>query len=124
MGQRPKTINNNNPKVIPLKLIIAIVNNDDAHAVNSSLSRAGFYVPKLASTGGFLMTGNSTLRMGVEDGDIDRAVEVIKNNSKKRVQNIPSDMTRRDAGGAQPARTVTVGGATVFVLNIEECRRL
>ena len=124
MGQRPKTINNNNPKVIPLKLIIAIVNNDDAHAVNSSLSRAGFYVTKLASTGGFLMTGNSTFLMGVEDGDIDRAVEVIKNNSKKRVQNIPSDMTRRDAGGVQPARTVTVGGATVFVLNIEECRRL
>ena len=84
-----------------MKLIIAIVNNDDAHAVNSSLSRAGFYVTKLASTGGYLMTGNSTFLMGVEDGDIDRAVEVIKNNSKKRVQNIPSDMPRRDAGGAR-----------------------
>ncbi len=107
-----------------MKLIIAIVNNDDAHAVNSRLSKAGFYVTKLASTGGFLMTGNSTFLMGVEDSDIDRAVEVIKNNSKKRVQNIPFDMNRRDTGGVQPARTVTVGGATVFVLNIEECRRL
>ena len=66
------------------------------------------------------MTGNSTFLMGVEDGDIDRAVQVIKNDSKSgcRISRPTCPAATREA--AQPAITVTVGGATVFVLNIEE----
>ncbi len=107
-----------------MKLILAIVNNDDAHFVNSSLSKSGFSVTKISSTGGFLMNGNSTFLMGVNDGDVDKAIDIIKNNSKKRVQNVPFDMNYNGTGCAQPAGTVTVGGATVFVLNVEDCRHL
>ena len=37
-----------------MKLIIAIVNNDDAHIVNTRLTGAGFQITKISSTGGFL----------------------------------------------------------------------
>lgn len=107
-----------------MKLILAIVNNDDAHFVNSSLSKAGFFVTKISSTGGFLMSGNSTFLMGVKDDEVDRVIEIIRNNSKKRVQKVPFDMKNNGTGFSQPAETVTVGGATVFVLNVEDCRHL
>ena len=50
-----------------MKLILAIVSNDDSGAVSSALTRGGFSVTKLATTGGFLMAGNTTFISGVED---------------------------------------------------------
>ena len=107
-----------------MKLLLAIVNNDDAHFVNSSLSKAGFFVTKISSTGGFLMSGNSTFLMGVNDEDVDKAIDIIGENSKKRTQKVPFDMRYNATGFSQPAGTVIVGGATVFVLNVEDCRHL
>ncbi|MBQ7124725.1 MAG: cyclic-di-AMP receptor [Clostridia bacterium] len=107
-----------------MKLIIAIVNNDDAHYVNTGLSKAGYFVTKISSTGGFLMNGNTTFLMGVNDDQVENAVEIIKHHSKKRVHNIPMDMLPSSPGATQPSVKVTVGGATVFIMNIEDCRHL
>ena len=48
-----------------MKLIFAIVNKDDSGSVSSALTRAGFSVTKLATTGGFLMAGNTTFLIDV-----------------------------------------------------------
>lgn len=61
-----------------MKLIYAIVNNDDAHSVSSSLTKSGFQATKLASTGGFLMSGNTTFLICSEDDKIDEIIEIIK----------------------------------------------
>ncbi len=109
-----------------MKLMIAIVNNDDAYNVNSNLSKAGFSVTKIASTGGFLMSGNSTFLMGVPNDDVDRAIEIIGKYSKKRTQPTPVDVshgTGTAALGAFPAEVV-VGGATIFVLDVEKYQRV
>lgn len=107
-----------------MKLILAIVNNDDAHPVSTGLSREGFLVTKISSTGGFLMSGNSTFLLGVEDERVDEAVEIIGRFSKKREQTVPFT-TLRDGTSSLPATgKVTVGGATVFVLNVEDCKHL
>ncbi len=50
-----------------MKLILAIVSNDDSGAVSSALTREGYSVTKLATTGGFLMAGNTTFIAGVDD---------------------------------------------------------
>lgn len=108
-----------------MKLILAIVNNDDAHSVSTSLSREGFSVTKISSTGGFLMSGNSTFLIGVEDGDTERATEIISKNCKKREQVVPSSIAKGDPSALTREMTkVTVGGATVFVLNVEEFKHL
>ena len=107
-----------------MKLMLAIVNNDDAHSVNSVLSKEGFSATKIASTGGFLMNGNSTFLLGVKDEDVDRAIELIGQYSKKRVQPAPVDMSYNTAAiGAFPVE-VTVGGATIFVMNVERYDRV
>ena len=106
-----------------MKLILAIVNNDDAYSVSASLSKEGFSVTKISSTGGFLMSGNSTFLIGVEDTDTDRAIDIISKNCEKREQIIPQSMVK---GSFIPHGTtkVTVGGATVFVLGVEDCKHL
>ena len=105
-----------------MKLIIAIVNNDDAHFVNTGLTSSGFHVTKISSTGGFLMNGNSTFLLGVEEQDLERALEVIKTHSRKRTQSIPSVMPGSNLYGTSSTK-VSVGGATVFVLDIEQSMR-
>ena len=107
--------------VTNMKLIIAIVNNDDAHFVNTGLTAEGFTVTKVSSTGGFLLNGNSTFFLGVENDRVDRALEIIKAHSKKRVKNIPTAMPIGTAGALGSVNTnVSVGGATVFIMDVEK----
>ena len=106
-----------------MKLLLAIVNKDDAHSVSSHLSKESFFVTKISSTGGFLMSGNSTFLIGIEDERVEQAIAIIGSHSQKRVQAVPLD--NHYPGGVMPAAgKVTVGGATVFVLNVEDCRHL
>jgi uncharacterized protein YaaQ len=105
-----------------MKLIIAIVNNDDAHFVNTGLTSEGFQITKVSSTGGFLLNGNSTFFVGVDDSRVERALEIIKAHSKKRVKSIPSATMPMGVGNtAVPMNAdVCIGGATVFILDVEK----
>ena len=50
-----------------MKLILAILSNDDSPVASNALNKNGFSVTKLATTGGFLRAGNTTLIIGCED---------------------------------------------------------
>ena len=50
-----------------MKLILAIVSNDDASSVNAALTKENYSVTRLATTGGFLRAGNTTMIVGTED---------------------------------------------------------
>ena len=103
-----------------MKLLIAIVNNDDANAVNTALNKSGYSATKIASTGGFLLNGNTTFLIGVEDEKVDGVLDVIKHFSKQREVKIPVEQIYHPAAvSALPAK-VTVGGATVFVIDVEK----
>ena len=102
-----------------MKLIVAIVQDEDAGRLVSALMDKGFGVTKLATTGGFLRAGNTTLISGVEDDQLQDALSVIEKICKSREQ-ITTPMG--GAGGVYvpyPIR-VTVGGATVFVLEVSQ----
>jgi len=109
-----------------MKLILAIVQNDDNVLVSSSLTKAGFYVTKIASTGGFLMSGYTTFILGVEDDKVDEAIDIISKYSKKRTQSVASDiaMSMGNMSSSNIPVEVQVGGGTVFVLNIERFERV
>lgn len=106
-----------------MKMILAIVNKDDSSTVSSALTRAGFSVTKLATTGGFLMAGNTTFLVGTDDGRVDEVIAIIEKQSKKRTQMVPSTTYGTSAYASFPVE-VTVGGATVFVLNVERYEKL
>ena len=108
-----------------MKLILAIVHNDDSTLVSSSLTKAGFYVTKMASTGGFLMSGNTTFIMGVNDGEVDSAIDIISKYSKKRTQSVVNDVALATGNiGTDIPVEVQVGGGTILVLNIERFERV
>ena len=65
-----------------MKLVVAIVQDQDVYNLNADLTEAGFRITKLASTGGFLKTGNSTLLIGTEDENVDKCLEIIENDCK------------------------------------------
>ena len=66
-----------------MKLIISILKDQDADTVSRALTRKGFRVTLTASTGGFLRSGRSTLLIGVEDDQVEVALEIIRSNCKK-----------------------------------------
>lgn len=103
-----------------MKLILAIVSDDDCAEVSSSLTKEKFSVTRLATTGGFLKSGNSTLICGVDDEKVQTVIDIISSHSRKRTQIVPSSGTF-DIGryGSYPIE-VQVGGATIFVLNVDD----
>ena len=107
-----------------MKLIIAIVNHDDANAVTQNLSKKGFSSTRLSSAGGFLLAGNATLLIGVEEDRVDAVIDIIREYSHSRKQMIPT--TSEMNYGYYPSMPVevTVGGATIFVVDIERFERV
>lgn len=104
-----------------MKLVIAIINNEDSAAVTSALTREKFIVTKLSTTGGFLLTGNTTLLVGSEEDQVERAEEIIKHfsNARKSTVSTSSSLgTGLDDNGI--SQQVHVGGATVFVLSVDK----
>lgn len=107
-----------------MKLIIAIVNNDDSAVVSSALTSENFIVTKLSTTGGFLMVGNTTFLIGAEDSDIPRVKEIIKKYSQTRTASNPSTASfGRGLSNNSLLSEVKVGGATVFVLDVNSMEK-
>ena len=73
-----------------MKLIFAIVSNDDSSRVSKELTKNKYSVTKLATTGGFLMAGNTTFLIGTDDDRVDDVIRIIGMHSKKRTQMVPS----------------------------------
>ena len=105
-----------------MKLIIAIVQDEDSSRLIGQLMNDGFGVTKLATTGGFLRAGNTTLLVGVEDDRFQEAMDLIEKVCKSRKQIATSPVTMGGTAGmnAPYPIEVTVGGATVFVLTVDQ----
>ena len=104
-----------------MKLVFAIVHDEDGSKVVEELNKNGFGVTKLCSSGGFLRAGNTTLLVGVEEERLDEAIDAIKRKSKSRKQVVNSSMAPNGMNGMfipYPVEVV-VGGATIFVLDVE-----
>ena len=68
-----------------MKLILAIIQDEDAHEVISALNDAKFQVTRLNTKGGFLRAGNTTLMTGVPAEKVEEALTIIEENSKARI---------------------------------------
>ena len=105
-----------------MKLILAIVSSDDSGELISVLTKNSFSVTKLATTGGFLRAGNTTVIIGVDEEKVDEVFSIIKSTCSTRKQ-----ITTNQApfGGVMPYPIeVEVGGATVFVLDVDQFVKL
>ena len=107
-----------------MKLIYAIINNDDSHDVSSALTKAGFFTTKLASTGGFLMSGNTTFMICADDENVDEIITIIKERSRRRKQFMPAANIGSEMQSAGYPVEVVVGGATIFVTDVERFEKV
>lgn len=103
-----------------MKLIVCIIQDQDANSLVDDLTEKEFRVTKLSSTGGFLKSGNTTLLVGVEENQVKSVIKVIEDNCKTR------ELTTSLLTVTMPGDTyipfpldVKVGGATLFVLDVE-----
>lgn len=108
-----------------MKLIVAIVQDEDASRLITALMNEGFSVTKLATTGGFLRAGNTTLLTGVEKDRVDGAMTVIEKicKSRNQISTSPSPVSSNSGIYAPFPVEVVVGGATVFVLDVDQFQK-
>lgn len=108
-----------------MKLVIGIINSDDANDLLAEITKASFQATKLSTSGGFLKMGNVTVLVGVEDDKVQEVVEIFKTCCSRRTQMIPTAPPYLGEGfiSAAPVQ-VTIGGATLFIIDLEEMIKL
>ncbi len=106
-----------------MKLIVAIITNDDANKVQRALNQNKFQTTRLVTTGGFLRSKNATFLIGVNDELVPQVLDIIDDNSKKRRKDVPSTILNEFGGFSSIPVSVEVGGAVVFVLDAEQFLR-
>lgn len=108
-----------------MKLVIAIVQNRDADIAVEALTNRGFYVTRLASTGGFLHEGNTTILTGVDEARVEAALKVLQEHCHRRRHYTPMPLVGAESGFDLHGHIeVEVGGATVFVLDVERFEQI
>lgn len=125
-----------------MKLVVAIVQNDDADDLLEALTAADFRATRLASTGGFLRQGNTTLIAGVPDEQVERVVQTIAQHTQHpdarqggttgAAPNTNGKTNGRNDNNLNPLDllvnsnnvSLATGRATVFVLDLERYERV
>jgi len=108
-----------------MKLLISIVHSDDADQLISALRDGGFSSTKISTTGGFLREGNATILVGTDEENVPQVMEIIKRNCHTRthyVNPLPPVMEPGERYMHNPVE-VQVGGAVVFVMDVERLIR-
>lgn len=103
-----------------MKLVVAIVQDDDSQALLKVFNEHNIRATKLSSTGGFLRKGNTTFLIGIEENRVDEVLRLIEQTAKTREKEIPPiSPLGGSPGDFLSGHRPNVGGATVFVLPIE-----
>jgi uncharacterized protein YaaQ len=109
-----------------VKLIIAIVQGEDAQRTVAALTDKGISSTRISSSGGFLQQGNVTVMIGVDDEHVQEALQVIHENCHERSRYLTPVPPLAEPGEffmAYPVE-VQVGGATVFVVSVDSFEKI
>ena len=105
-----------------MKLVIAIVQKEDSNNLQRAFVQNDFRATKLATSGGFLSQGNTTFLIGCEDEKVDDVLKIIKQESRAREEIATPHMLSTGYEITQPLK-ITVGGATCFVVPVDDFKR-
>jgi uncharacterized protein YaaQ len=109
-----------------LKLIVIIASDTDADKLIKRLVGQGYPATKISSTGGFLRKGNATILSGVEADEVDQIIAIVRQECYARTEYVPVQTLPFFGEGsvlAEPIE-VRVGGAIVFVVDVERFERI
>lgn len=105
-----------------MKLILAIVHDEDGNKAITTLNNAGYSVTKLATTGGFLRSGNMTLLVGTEEESVENVIKLLSDTCSTRKKVMATPVSTAGMGGmlTNYPIEVDVGGVTIFVLDVDK----
>jgi uncharacterized protein YaaQ len=110
-----------------MKLVVAIVQDVDSKGVLDALVAEGYRATRISTTGGFLVRGNATILLGVEDEKLPSVLDILRDHCHARREFVSPVVPLSEAAAArhwvQPLE-VEVGGATVFVMDVERFEQL
>ena len=107
-----------------MKLVMAIMSKSDSSVVMDALTEENFQVTKMASTGGFLKSGNTTLIIGVEDSKTNKVIDIISRYSSRRKQLVTDSSNVYLNNFSRNPSEITTGGAIIFVLNVDRFEKV
>lgn len=104
-----------------MKMVVAVVQDKDAMRLSNALVQEGIRATKLASTGGFLKSGNTTFLIGVDDEKVEDVMRIIRSNCRVRDQLVTpvSPMGGTTDSYIPFPVEVQVGGAAVFIIPVD-----
>jgi uncharacterized protein YaaQ len=107
-----------------MKLVLAIVQHQDASSLVDALTEQGYRVTRLSSQGGFLREGNVTLMLSVDDHQVNMVIKTVREHCSTRTRYVSPMPPIAESGEFYPPAPleVQVGGATVFVLKAETAK--
>lgn len=104
-------------------LLMAVVQAQDAEVAKDSLTKLGLTVERLPSVGGFLGRRNATLLIGLREEQREVVVEALNRSCRQRIEFIAVPLESAPLPLPTPT-PITVGGATVFSLEVERYEEL
>ncbi len=107
-----------------MKLVISIMSKNDSNMVVDALNEKGIQVTKLSTAGGFLRHKNITLMIGIEDHKVDQVISIISKCSSQRTQLMPNAIPPELGIPSMLPFEVTIGGATIFVLDVDRYKKV
>ena len=109
-----------------MKLVVAVVHNEDAAPLVEALLERDYRATRLHSSGGFLRQSNATVMLGVDEGQVEEVVAIVRANCTSRTQVVNPMPPLMEPGELyMPYRVeVELGGAVVFVLPVDPFERL
>lgn len=105
-----------------MKLVIAIVQKEDTNKLQKIFVKNNIRATRLSTTGGFLSEGNTTFLIGTEDDQVEKVLQVIHDQSKAREEFVTPNLVSSGFELSQPVK-ITVGGATCFVVSVDQFKR-
>lgn len=103
-----------------MKLVIAIIANEDANKLQKNLVKERIGATRLATKGGFLKEGNATFIIGIEDRRVQDVLNIIEEMSRSRTKIVPNTIVNEFGSFSALPLEVSVGGATVFVVDVDQ----
>jgi uncharacterized protein YaaQ len=107
-----------------MKFLIAIVQDYDCDRLLRTVTASGFRATRISSTGGFLRAGNTTVLMGIDDDQVERCVNLIRQACQSRTEVKVDAANEYVEWFAAGIHEVTVGGAVIFVVNVSRFEQI
>lgn len=100
-------------------ILLAVLQAQDADLVTASLQKYGVAAFELSSVGAFLGRKNVTLLIPIQATHIELVLSELKRNCRQRIEYVSMPIEGQPLPIPSPI-PITVGGATIFILEIEQ----